>query len=180
MKKIKLVLIVLFALQTAGIFADSSNTKSSQSVVQQVVSEKEEEAKRERAAQQIYQRAKRAQLEAKLIQQRNQERDQVNQVVSVKKYSLESKEDVSLANVKRGRIKLKIANNYIPNELEIRNIAIDALEKYRGVWQEGIVFFYVKNMPINDIAYASVDFNHSTLGKITVMPFALELSEIKK
>lgn len=88
--------------------------------------------------------------------------------VAVEKYSFEDREDTSLATMQRGRIKLKIPNDYVPTESEIRSIALDAWDKYSGQWKNGHVYIYVKNMPINDAAYASVEFNNATLARIII------------
>jgi hypothetical protein len=100
------------------------------------------------------------------------------QAGSVESYDFESKSDTSYSNVKRGSIRLKIPNDYVPDELQLKNIAIDAWKQYGGQWKTGSVFIYVKDMPTNEAAYAVAEFNNSKMEKLTVMTYALEMHEL--
>jgi hypothetical protein len=102
------------------------------------------------------------------------------QAGALENYSFENKSDTSYANVKRGSIRLKIPNDYVPDESQLKDIAIDSWEKYGSQWETGSVFIYVKDMPTNDVAYAVVEFNNTKMQKITVMSYALEMNEIAK
>ena len=95
------------------------------------------------------------------------------------RYDFVSKEDTSYANYKRGSIKIKILGDQIPEESELKDLAVSAWTAHRD-WPNGRVFVFVKDMPTNVEAYAIAEFERSRLKQFTVNRSALEVHEYLK
>jgi hypothetical protein len=95
-------------------------------------------------------------------------------------YNILALQDTSYANVTRGCIRIRIGHDVIPSENEFRKIAKEVWKTRKGKWQTGSIFFYVKDMPANSVAYAVAEFNNYSLGKFWIDTKALELSEYMK
>ncbi len=95
-------------------------------------------------------------------------------------YVFVSKKDTSYANVKRGVIRIIIPNDIIPTELQLRNISMNAWNKYKGRWKIGVVFSYIKDMPTNGMAYGIANFKYRKLKDFSINTSALDLSDYLK